>query len=178
MLCIYIVIPGKRQLQLAACLTECTSCKCGTVWRSHVEVCLFSSNLSMFGNVRCDVLNADKLLENWPCSIATMLCSWPFQQDKTLREAEQHNQWLQERLLDKRTHQRRHSQVSHMQLPSLICLCCFTWKKWSAIMPALMLQNRWVYVFGKFGSHFFLFKGVRVCFSVLTPYELMYIWKI
>ena len=48
-------------------------------------------------------------------------------------------------------------------------------EKNSAIMPALMLQNRRVYVFGKFGSHFFLFKGVHVCFSVLAPYEFMYI---
>ncbi|PWA58828.1 minichromosome maintenance 5 protein [Artemisia annua] len=34
--------------------------------RNQPRFCQFSSNLSMFKDVRCDVLNADTLLENWP----------------------------------------------------------------------------------------------------------------
>ncbi|PWA57439.1 minichromosome maintenance 5 protein [Artemisia annua] len=34
--------------------------------RNQPRFCQFSSNVSMFKDVRCDVLNADTLLENWP----------------------------------------------------------------------------------------------------------------
>ena len=41
--------------------------------KTMLHVCLFSSNLSMFGNVRCGVLNADKLLEKRVLPFKTVL---------------------------------------------------------------------------------------------------------